>query len=100
MTNGTVATKPAAAPHSRMTNGTITKQSGGGSLTLTYKGRGGAGAQVITIPPGTPVVTFGAATRQDLKLGVTVFVIATKQPNGTLAAANVLLGKNGVRPPM
>jgi hypothetical protein len=101
MTNGTVSAAGAAS-HSKMTNGTVSKQTGGGeSLTLTYKGAGGAaGAQPIIIPPGIPIVTFAPGAVQDLKPGAHVFVIATRQANGALTADRVLVGKNGLTPPM
>ena len=99
MTNGTMAASGALS-HSKMTNGTVGKQAGGDSLTLTYKGIGGTGAQPIVIPPGIPIVTFAPGTVQDLKQGVHVFVIAAKQANGTLTADRVLVGKNGLVPPM
>jgi hypothetical protein len=100
MTNGTMAAS-GASPNSKMTNGTVGKQAGGGdSLTLTYKGIGGTGAQPIVIPPGIPIVTFAPGTVQDLKPGAHVFVIAAKQANGALTADRVLIGKNGLTPPM
>jgi hypothetical protein len=102
MTNGTVSAPGGnAAPPSKMTNGTVGKQaSGGDSLTLAYKGIGGTGAQPIVIPPGIPIVTFAPGTVQDLKPGAHVFVIAAKQANGALKADRVLVGKNGLTPPM
>jgi hypothetical protein len=100
MTNGTVSAAGAAS-HSKMTNGTVSKQTAGSeSLTLTYKGAGGAGAQPIVIPPGIPIVTFAPGTVQDLKPGAHVFIIATRQADGALTADRVLVGKNGLTPPM
>ena len=102
MTNGTVSASRmgGSAPHSRMTNGTVSKQGIGSSLTLAYKGAGGAGQQAIVIPPGIPIVTFVPGTAQDVKPGAHVFVIAARQANGTLTAARVAVGKNGLVPPM
>jgi hypothetical protein len=101
MTNGTVsAGTPSAALHSRMTNGTVSNQTGGSRLTLKYKGAGGAGEQPITIPAGIPIVTFAPGTVQDLKPGAHVFIIADKQVSGALTAQRVMVGKNGMTPPM
>ena len=86
-------------PGSMMTNATVaTKVSGvkGETLTLSYKG----GERKITVPPGTPVVTFAPATTADVKPGTAVFVPAQKKDDGSLAASRVLVGKDGTVPPM
>ena len=86
-------------PGSMMTNapvtGVATKKSGP-DLTLTYQG----GSVVIHVPPRAPVVTFAPATAADLKRGRKVFIIAHKDPAGTLTAARVTVGTHGVNPPM
>jgi hypothetical protein len=53
----------------------------------------------ISIPDGTPVVTFAPATKDDLVPGAVVFVPAEKAATG-LVAHQLLVGKNGVVPPM
>lgn len=98
MTNGTITAMPAGTAHSRMTNGTVKVV--GGSLVVAYKGRGGAGMQSIQFPPNIPIVTFGPATPKDVKPGVKAFVIAMRLPNGDLVAQNILVGKDGAQPPM
>jgi len=103
MTNGTVTRSrmpSATAPHSKMTNGTVVRKFGGTSLTLRYKNGSSTGSQSLTIPPGIPIVTFAPGQPGDLKPGAHVFVIATRTPNGTLTASRVLVGKNGLNPPM
>ena len=99
MTNGTVSAAPAGAMHSRMTNGTVGKGASGSSLTLTYKGIGGSGAQPITIPAGIPIVMIQPGTVKDLTPGAHVIVIAAKQGTG-MVSGQVLVGKNGLTPPM
>jgi hypothetical protein len=47
-----------------------------------------------------PVVTPAPATRDDLKAGAPVFIVARPQPDGSLSAAFVAVGKDGVAPPM
>ncbi len=46
------------------------------------------------------VVTFADASAADLKPGAPVFVPATKAPDGTLSTAFVVVGNQGVVPPM
>lgn len=86
-------------PNSTMTNATVAnsvKSVDGHSLTLTYKG----GEKVISIADGTPIVTTASATEADLKAGTTVFVPSQKADDGTLSSSRVVVGKNGVEPPM
>ena len=97
MTNGTVAP---AAVKSRMTNGTIARKAGGSAIVVTYKSTQGAGAQTIMIPPGIPIVKFEPGAPSDLEAGAHVFIIAERNPDGTLTAMRVVVGKGGARPPM
>jgi hypothetical protein len=86
-------------PGSMMTNGTVKgalTAASGRELTLAYKD----GSQIITVPPAAPVVTFAPAERSDLKAGAPVFLGATKNPEGKLSAGRVVVGKDGVAPPM
>jgi len=87
-------------PKSSMTNATVTsavKGVEGRTLDLSYSG---GKEKKISIPDGVPIVTFGPATETDLKPGATVFVPAQRGDDGALAAAFVLVGNNGVNPPM
>jgi hypothetical protein len=87
-------------PKSSMTNATVTnavKGVDGRTLNLSYSG---GKEKKISIPDGTPIVTFGPATEADLKPGATVFVPAQKGDDGALAAGFVAVGTNGVDPPM
>ena len=92
MTNGT-------ASKSRMTNGTVHK-AGGAALTLQYKTGTGTGSQNITLPPNIPIVTFAPGQPTQLTPGAPVFVIGRRLPSGILAADRILVGKNGLVPPM
>ncbi len=86
-------------PKSTMTNATVTnavKGVEGRTVTLSYKG----GEKTISIPDGTPIVTFGPATKADVKPGAMVFVPAQRAADGALAAGFVAVGANGVNPPM
>jgi hypothetical protein len=87
-------------PKSSMTNATVTnavKGVDGRTLDLSYSG---GKEKKIAIPDGVPIVTFGPATPTDLKPGATVFVPAQKGDDGALAAGFVVVGNNGIDPPM
>ena len=83
---------------SMMTNATVTgdvTQAGAHELTLSYKG----GENKVTVPPDTPIVTLGPGERSMVTPGAKVF-ITPKAENGSLSASRVLVGKDGLRPPM
>ncbi|MBY5354470.1 hypothetical protein HFO94_13140 [Rhizobium leguminosarum] len=85
-------------PNSSMTNATVAdavKGVDGRTVTVSYHGK----EKKIAIPDGTPVVTIAPATKDDLVPGATVFIPAEKAASGPLAH-QVLVGKNGVVPPM
>jgi hypothetical protein len=86
-------------PKSAMTNGTVlnaVKDVDGRTLTVSYKGQ----EKKISVPDGVPIVTFGPATEADLKPGAAVFVPAQRGEDGSLATGFVVVGTNGVDPPM
>ena len=92
MTNGTAHT-------SRMTNGTAHKAAGS-AVTLQYKSGTGMGSQNITLPANIPIVTFAPGQPPQLTPGAHVFVIGRRLPSGSVAADRVMVGKNGLVPPM
>jgi len=86
-------------PESMMTNATVAtvaSASDGQTLALKYKD----GTQTIKVKPGTPIVTFAPGDRADAKVGAKVFLGATKGADGSLTAARLLVGKDGLTPPM
>ncbi len=86
-------------PESTMTNATVdssVSQVNGRTLTLKYKD----GSKTIVVPPEAPIVAMGPGSADMLKPGSHVFIIANKQPDGSLAAARVTVGKDGLVPPM
>ncbi|MET0617893.1 MAG: hypothetical protein ABWZ54_08975 [Luteibacter sp.] len=86
-------------PHSSMTNATVAdavKSVDGSTVTVNYQGQ----EKKIAVRDGTPVVTLAPATTEDLKAGAVVFVPAEKGADGSLVSNQVLVGKNGVVPPM
>ncbi|HEY5300059.1 MAG TPA: hypothetical protein VIJ55_05230 [Acetobacteraceae bacterium] len=85
-------------PKSTMTNATVdgdVTRADGQELTLSYKG----GQSKVMVPPGIPVVTFGPGDRSMVTPGAKVFIPA-KGENGALTASRVLVGKDGLTPPM
>jgi hypothetical protein len=87
-------------PKSSMTNATVTnavKDVDGRTLTLSYSG---GQEKKIAIPDGVPIVTFAPATEADLKPGATVFVPAQRGDDGSLSTGRIVVGTNGVVPPM
>ena len=82
MTNATVADVVAVEKDRRM--------------TLKYK----EGEKIVFVPADAPIVTFEPGERAMLKPGAHIIVTATKQPDGTLSAAGVAVGKDGLVPPM
>jgi hypothetical protein len=86
-------------PNSTMTNATIDSEvavSDGQKLVLKYKD----GEKTFIVPADAAIVTFVPATMADVKPGTKVFVITNKQPDGTLNAASITVGRDGVSPPM
>ena len=86
-------------PESMMTNATVSTVAAapdGQTLTLKYKD----GTQNIKVKPGTPIVTFAPGDKADAKVGAKVFLGATKGADGSLTAGRLLVGKDGLTPPM
>jgi hypothetical protein len=86
-------------PNSSMTNGSVSEavQSvDGTTVNVVYHGQ----SKKITIAPGTPIVTFAPAVNADVKPGAVVFVPADRADDGKLSTTRVVVGKNGIVPPM
>jgi hypothetical protein len=86
-------------PNSTMTNATVAnavKGVDGRTVTVTYHGQ----EKKIAIPDGTPIVTLASATKADLKPGAIVFIVAEKTASEGFASHQVVVGTNGVVPPM
>src|SRR5437868_4913840 len=86
-------------PESTMTNATIAEavdKVDGRTLTLKHKD----GETRIAVPTDIPIVTFAPGDRSLLVADAGVMVPAVKQPDGTMTASRVLVGKDGLKPPM
>ena len=65
-------------------------------MTVNYQG----GEKKVVVPEDTPVVTFEPGVLSGLKPGAHVIVFVHAGPNRTTLADRVLVGKNGLVPPM
>ena len=87
-------------PGSTMTNATVAetvKGTDGQNILVKYKD----GEKKVVVPPGTPIVTFVAGDKSELKPGAKIIIFsATKKDDGTLEAARVNVGRDGITPPM
>jgi len=86
-------------PQSTMTNANVEQvvtAVDGPTLTLKYKD----GEKKIFVPADTPIVVYAPGDKSDLKPGAKVFIVAIKQPDGTLQAGTWRVGRDGVTPPM
>ena len=84
---------------STMTNGNVEQSAvstDGQVLTIKYKD----GEKKIVVPPDVPIVSFAAGDKDELKPGAKIFISAAiKQPDGTLQAPRIAVGR-GIAPPM
>ncbi|MGH7015034.1 MAG: hypothetical protein ACREEL_12920 [Stellaceae bacterium] len=87
------------APDSLMTNAIvagIATVKGGRVLTVTYKGQ----STDIEVDRKTPIVAYAPGDPRMLKPGRAVFILAAREPDGTLATTNVTVESKGIKPPM
>jgi hypothetical protein len=86
-------------PNSTMTNATVAESvvsNEGHILTVKYKD----GEKKVLVAPDTPVVTYVAADKSDLKAGAKVIATMKKRPDGSLETDRVSVGRDGLTPPM
>lgn len=86
-------------PGSMMTNATVSdvvSVDKARRITLKYKD----GEKIVVVPPEAPIVTFEPGDRAMLKPGAHILLTATKQPDGSLTAGGLAVGKDGLVPPM
>jgi hypothetical protein len=82
-----------------MTNAKVSDVSGaagGKKLSLAYPG----GEKTVLVPPGTPVVRLELADRSAIAAGQNVFAAGARQPDGSVLVERMVVGKDGVVPPM
>ncbi len=88
-----------AGPGSSMTNGTVGQEVDkveGNALTVKYRG----GDKTVTVAPSTKVVALVPGDRNDLKSNEKVFIPAATAAGNGFEATRLMVGKDGVAPPM
>ena len=86
-------------PDSMMTNATVTgvaSAAGGQALKVKFKD----GESEYVVGPETPVLGYAPGDASLLKPGAAVFLVAQKQPDGSLTASRITAEKDGIKPPM
>ena len=87
-------------PGSTMTNAAVDTTvvgTDGQIITVKYKD----GEKKFIVPADAPIVAYMPGTRDELKPGAKIMIFnAVKQPDGTLQAASVNVGRDGLTPPM
>ncbi len=58
------------------------------------------GMQTIVVPPSAIVVSFTGTTRDKLTPGAPVFLLAVDGEDGSVTSPAIVVGQNGVEPPM
>ena len=87
------------APGSTMTNGAVSARVDGvdgANLTVTYDG----GRQVIVVDPKIPIVSFATGSKADLKPEAAIVARGSRESDGSIDAARILVGKDGLVPPL
>jgi len=86
--------------NSTMTNATVAetvKGTDGQNILVKYKD----GEKKVVVPPDTPVVTFVAGDKSEVKSGSKIIIFgAVKKEDGMLEANRVNVGRDGITPPM
>jgi hypothetical protein len=89
-----------ARANSTMTNATVAetvKGTDGQNIMVKYKD----GEKKVVVPPDTPIVTFVASDKSEVKPGAKIIIFgAVKKDDGTMEANRVNVGRDGITPPM
>jgi hypothetical protein len=86
-------------PNSTMTNATVAETVAGNdgqTLLIKYKN----GEKKVTVSPDTPVVTYVAADRADLKQDAKIIAFVKQLPDGSFETNRISIGRDGLTPPM
>ena len=87
------------SPGSTMTNAAVdalVSGNDGTALTLKHKD----GEVKVVVPRNAPIVTLGPGDKKLLVPGAGVFVPASRAADGALTTGRVLVGRDGLMPPM
>ena len=86
-------------PNSTMTNATVAETVAGNdgqTLMIKYKD----GEKKVVVGPDTPVVTYVAADKSELKPGAKIIAFVKQLPDGSFETNRVSVGRDGLTPPM
>jgi hypothetical protein len=87
-------------PNSTMTNASVEQlvtSVDGPTLTVKYKD----GEKKFYVPNNIPIVKYVVGSQMDLKPGAKIFIAAgAKRNDGTIEAARITVGQDGITPPM
>jgi len=86
-------------PNSTMTNATVAqtvKGTDGQNILVRYKD----GEKKVVVPPETPVVTFVASDKSEVKPGTHIIIFGATKKDDMLEANRVNVGRDGITPPM
>jgi hypothetical protein len=85
---------------STMTNATVAETvKGTDGQTIMEKNKDGE--KKVVVPPETPVVTFVAGDKSEVKAGARIIIFgAVKKDDGLLEANRINVGRDGITPPM
>ena len=88
-----------ARANSTMTNATVAetvKGTAGQNILVKYKD----GEKKVVVPPETPVVTFVASDKTEVKPGTHIIIFGATKKDDMLEANRVNVGRDGITPPM
>ena len=86
-------------PNSTMTNATVAEAVAGNdgqTLMIKYKD----GEKKVVVGPDTPVVTYVAADKSELKPGAKIIAFVKLLPDGSFETNRISVGRDGLTPPM
>jgi len=86
-------------PNSTMTNATVSqtvKGTDGQNILVKYKD----GEKKVVVPPDTPIVTFVASDKSEVKAGANIIIFGATKKDDMLEANRVNVGRDGITPPM
>jgi hypothetical protein len=86
-------------PNSTMTNATVAetvKGTDGQNILVKYKD----GEKKVVVPPDTPIVTFVAGDKSEVKPGSKITIFGAVKKDDMLEANRVNVGRDGITPPM
>jgi hypothetical protein len=86
-------------PNSTMTNATVAETVAGNdgqNLLIKYRD----GEKKVVVGPDTPVVTYVAADRSDLKPGAKIIAFVKQIADGSFETSRISVGRDGLTPPM